>query len=146
VPYFLVQHCCYHGATVAVSSAVVARAHASVGTLSAYAATKGAIDTLVKHFASALANEAFASMRAPAWYDRHVELRQDRIGTRFHAGHPGAQRMAAPKHRCSDYFLASMSSLDNRRHLRVDGARSSDVRCTTYRPNFMWKCGHHTYT
>jgi 3-oxoacyl-[acyl-carrier protein] reductase len=29
-------------------------AHASVGTLSAYAATKGAIDTLVKHFASAL--------------------------------------------------------------------------------------------
>ena len=29
-------------------------AHASVGTLAAYAATKGAIDTLVKHFASAL--------------------------------------------------------------------------------------------
>ena len=29
-------------------------AHASVGNLSAYAATKGAIDTLVKHFASAL--------------------------------------------------------------------------------------------
>src|SRR3984893_16016024 len=29
-------------------------AHASVGTLSAYAATKGAVDTLVKHFASAL--------------------------------------------------------------------------------------------
>jgi NAD(P)-dependent dehydrogenase (short-subunit alcohol dehydrogenase family) len=29
-------------------------AHANVGTLSAYAATKGAIDTLVKHFAAAL--------------------------------------------------------------------------------------------
>jgi NAD(P)-dependent dehydrogenase (short-subunit alcohol dehydrogenase family) len=29
-------------------------AHAAVGKLSAYAATKGAIDTLVKHFASAL--------------------------------------------------------------------------------------------
>jgi 3-oxoacyl-[acyl-carrier protein] reductase len=29
-------------------------ARASVGTLSAYAATKGAIDTLVKHFATAL--------------------------------------------------------------------------------------------
>ena len=29
-------------------------AHASVGTLAAYAATKGAIDTLVKHFAAAL--------------------------------------------------------------------------------------------
>jgi 3-oxoacyl-[acyl-carrier protein] reductase len=36
---------------VFVSSLV---AHASVGTLSAYAATKGAIDTLVKHFAAAL--------------------------------------------------------------------------------------------
>jgi 3-oxoacyl-[acyl-carrier protein] reductase len=29
-------------------------AHAAVGTLSAYAATKGAIDTLVKYFAAAL--------------------------------------------------------------------------------------------
>jgi len=29
-------------------------AHASVGTLPAYSATKGALDTLVKHFASAL--------------------------------------------------------------------------------------------
>jgi 3-oxoacyl-[acyl-carrier protein] reductase len=29
-------------------------AHAAVGTLAAYAATKGAVDTLVKHFASAL--------------------------------------------------------------------------------------------
>ena len=29
-------------------------AHASVGTLAAYGATKGAVDTLVKHFASAL--------------------------------------------------------------------------------------------
>jgi NAD(P)-dependent dehydrogenase (short-subunit alcohol dehydrogenase family) len=29
-------------------------AHAAVGTLSAYAATKGAIDTLVKHFAAVL--------------------------------------------------------------------------------------------
>src|SRR5256886_9997007 len=30
------------------------RSHAAVGTLSAYAATKGAIDTLVKYFAAAL--------------------------------------------------------------------------------------------
>jgi 3-oxoacyl-[acyl-carrier protein] reductase len=29
-------------------------AHSAVGVLSAYAATKGAVDTLVKHFASAL--------------------------------------------------------------------------------------------
>jgi len=33
------------------------------------------------------------------------ELRQDRIGTRFHAGHPGAQADGwSRRHRCSDYF------------------------------------------
>jgi 3-oxoacyl-[acyl-carrier protein] reductase len=41
-----------HGASVVLVSSLAA--HASVGNLPAYAATKGAIDTLVKHFASAL--------------------------------------------------------------------------------------------
>src|ERR1700687_1220682 len=54
-PYFLVQQLlpvmCKGSSVVLLSSLA---AHASVGTLSAYAATKGAIDTLVKHFASAL--------------------------------------------------------------------------------------------
>ncbi len=54
-PFFLVQQLlpimCQDSSIVLVSSVV---AHAAVGTLSAYAATKGAIDTLVKHFASAL--------------------------------------------------------------------------------------------
>jgi len=54
-PYFLVQQLlpamCKGSSIVFVSSLA---AHASVGTLSAYAATKGAVDTLVKHFASAL--------------------------------------------------------------------------------------------
>ncbi len=54
-PYFLVQQLlptlCEGSSIVLLSSLA---AHASVGTLSAYAATKGAIDTLVKHFASAL--------------------------------------------------------------------------------------------
>ncbi len=40
------------GSSVVMVSSLAA--HASVGNLSAYAATKGAIDTLVKHFASAL--------------------------------------------------------------------------------------------
>ena len=40
------------GSSVVLLSSLAA--HASVGGLSAYAATKGAIDTLVKHFASAL--------------------------------------------------------------------------------------------
>ena len=54
-PFFLVQQLlpalCTGSSIVLLSSLA---AHASVGTLSAYASTKGAIDTLVKHFATAL--------------------------------------------------------------------------------------------
>jgi 3-oxoacyl-[acyl-carrier protein] reductase len=54
-PFFLVQQLlpalCKGSSIIFMSSL---GAHASVGTLSAYAATKGAIDTLVKHFASTL--------------------------------------------------------------------------------------------
>ena len=54
-PYFLMQQLlpvmCKGSSVVLLSSLA---AHASVGTLSAYAATKGAIDTLVKHLAAAL--------------------------------------------------------------------------------------------
>jgi 3-oxoacyl-[acyl-carrier protein] reductase len=54
-PYFLVQQLlptlCKDSSIVLLSSLA---AHAAVGKLSAYAATKGAIDTLVKYFASAL--------------------------------------------------------------------------------------------
>lgn len=54
-PFFLVQQllpimCA--GSSIVLLSSLAARA--SVGTLAAYAATKGAVDTLVKHFASAL--------------------------------------------------------------------------------------------
>jgi NAD(P)-dependent dehydrogenase (short-subunit alcohol dehydrogenase family) len=54
-PFFLVQQLLpilHEGSSVVLLSSLAA--HASVGTLSAYAATKGAIDTLVKHFAAAL--------------------------------------------------------------------------------------------
>jgi 3-oxoacyl-[acyl-carrier protein] reductase len=54
-PYFLVQQLlpamCKGSSVILLSSLA---AHASMGTLSAYSATKGAIDTLVKHFAVAL--------------------------------------------------------------------------------------------
>ncbi len=54
-PFFLVQQLlptlCNGSAIIFTSSLA---AHATVGALSAYGATKGAIDTLVKHFASAL--------------------------------------------------------------------------------------------
>ena len=57
-------------------------AHASVGTLSAYAATKGAIDTMVKHFAAALGPRGIrVNAVAPGVVaDRHVEFHQDRRG------------------------------------------------------------------
>jgi 3-oxoacyl-[acyl-carrier protein] reductase len=54
-PYFLVQQLLpilSDGSSVVLVSSLAA--HAAVGALSAYAATKGALDTLVKHFASAL--------------------------------------------------------------------------------------------
>jgi len=54
-PFFLVQQLLpvlTKGSSIVFTSSLAA--HASVGALSAYAATKGAVDTLVKHFASAL--------------------------------------------------------------------------------------------
>jgi 3-oxoacyl-[acyl-carrier protein] reductase len=54
-PFFLVQQLLPilgNGSSIVLVSSLAA--HASVGNFSAYAATKGAIDTLVKHFASAL--------------------------------------------------------------------------------------------
>jgi 3-oxoacyl-[acyl-carrier protein] reductase len=54
-PFFLVQQllpALCKGSNIIFASSLAA--HASVGTLPAYAATKGAVDTLVKHFAAAL--------------------------------------------------------------------------------------------
>ncbi|MBV8167140.1 MAG: SDR family oxidoreductase [Alphaproteobacteria bacterium] len=54
-PFFLVQQLLpilHEGTSVILLSSLAARA--AVGTLAAYAATKGAIDTLVTHFAAAL--------------------------------------------------------------------------------------------
>src|ERR1700741_320374 len=54
-PFFLVQQllpALCKGSNIIFMSSLAA--HASVGTLPAYSATKGAVDTLVKHFASAL--------------------------------------------------------------------------------------------
>ena len=54
-PFFLVQQLLpimHEGSSIVLLSSLAA--HAAVGTLSAYAATKGAVDTLVKHFAAVL--------------------------------------------------------------------------------------------
>ncbi|HTH99340.1 MAG TPA: SDR family oxidoreductase [Acidisoma sp.] len=54
-PFFLVQHLLpilHEGSSVTITSSLAA--HTAVGALYAYAMTKGAIDTMVKHFAAAL--------------------------------------------------------------------------------------------
>ncbi|MDQ0472120.1 SDR family NAD(P)-dependent oxidoreductase [Labrys wisconsinensis] len=54
-PFFLVQQLLpilHEGSSIVLVSSLAARA--AVGTLYAYAATKGAVDTLVRHFAAAL--------------------------------------------------------------------------------------------
>jgi len=54
-PFFLVQQLLpilREGSSIVLVSSLAA--HAAVGTLAAYAATKGAVDTLVKHFAALL--------------------------------------------------------------------------------------------
>jgi len=54
-PFFLVQQLLpilHEGSSIVLLSSLAAKA--AVGTLYAYAATKGAVDTLVKHFAAAL--------------------------------------------------------------------------------------------
>jgi 3-oxoacyl-[acyl-carrier protein] reductase len=93
-PYFLVQQLLpimEKGSSVMLLSSLAARA--VVGNLSAYAATKGAIDTLVKHFASALGDPGHSSQRGSPGRrpDRDVELQQDGRGTGFHLGDSGTQ-------------------------------------------------------
>lgn len=68
-PYFLVQQLLPvlgQGSSVVLLSSLGARS--AVGVLSAYSATKGAVDTLVKHFASALGERGIrVNAVAPAW-------------------------------------------------------------------------------
>src|SRR2546426_7528277 len=84
-PFFLVQQLLpilgRGGSVVLVSSLA---AHAVVGTLSAYAATKGAIDTLVKHFAAQLGPRGIrVNAVAPGVVDTDI----DRKSTRLNSSH-----------------------------------------------------------
>src|SRR6202521_3564721 len=98
-PYFLVQQLlpvlCKGSSVVLLSSLA---AHASVGTLSAYAATKGAIDTLVKHFAAALGERGIrVNAVAPGVVDTDMSsfARTD-AGHDFTLGIQALKRMAQP--------------------------------------------------
>ena len=98
-PYFLVQQLLPimgKGSSVVLLSSLAA--HASVGTLSAYAATKGAIDTLVKHFASALGERgirvnAVAPGVVPTDMSSFAKTESERD---FTLGIQALKRMAAP--------------------------------------------------
>jgi 3-oxoacyl-[acyl-carrier protein] reductase len=98
-PYFLVQQLmpllCKDSSIVLLSSLA---AHAAVGTLSAYAATKGAIDALVKHFAAALGERGIrVNAVAPGVVDTDMSgfVRTD-AGRDFTLGMQALKRIAQP--------------------------------------------------
>ncbi len=73
-------------------------AHATVGKLSAYAATKGAIDTLVKHFASALGDRGIrVNAVAPGVVDTDMsKFARSDTGRDFTLGIQALKRIAQP--------------------------------------------------
>src|ERR1700722_19252473 len=82
-PFFLVQQLLpimSKGSSIVFLSSRAASAVA--GMIPAYAATKGAVETLVKHFASMLGARGNPRQRRRAWgrRDGHVELHQGRGG------------------------------------------------------------------
>jgi len=98
-PYFLVQQLLPimgKGSSVVLLSSLAA--HASVGTLSAYAATKGAIDTLVKHFASALGERGIrVNAVAPGVVPTDMSnFAKTDVGRDFTLSIQALKRMAAP--------------------------------------------------
>jgi NAD(P)-dependent dehydrogenase (short-subunit alcohol dehydrogenase family) len=98
-PYFLLQQLlpvmCKGSSVVLLSSLA---AHASVGTLSAYAATKGAIDTLVKHFAAALGERGIrVNAVAPGVVPTDMSsFAKTKAGEDFTLGIQALKRMAQP--------------------------------------------------
>jgi NAD(P)-dependent dehydrogenase (short-subunit alcohol dehydrogenase family) len=125
-PFFLVQQLLPilgEGSSVILTSSLVA--HASAGTLSAYAATKGAIDTLVKHFAAELGKRGIrVNSVAPGVVDTDMSsFAKTDQGRAVTLGMQALQRIAGPDDLAEPFvFLASDASRwitgDT---LRVDG-------------------------
>jgi NAD(P)-dependent dehydrogenase (short-subunit alcohol dehydrogenase family) len=98
-PFFLVQQLLPilgKGSSVVLLSSLAA--HASVGTLSAYAATKGAIDTLVKHFAAALGERGVrVNAVAPGVVDTDMsKFARTDAGRDYTLGMQALKRIAQP--------------------------------------------------
>jgi NAD(P)-dependent dehydrogenase (short-subunit alcohol dehydrogenase family) len=100
-------------------------AHAVVGTLAAYAATKGAIDTLVKHFAAALGpREIRVNAVAPGVVDTDMSnFARTEAGQKYTLGMQAIPRVARPEDIAS--VVAFLASDDARwitgDTVRVDG-------------------------
>jgi 3-oxoacyl-[acyl-carrier protein] reductase len=125
-PYFLLQQLLPvmgKGSSVILLSSLAA--HAVVGNLSAYAATKGAIDTLVKHFASALGERGIrVNAVAPGVVQTEMSnFAKTEAGREFTLGIQALKQLATPEEIAAAIaFLAS----DQARWitgdtLRVDG-------------------------
>ncbi|QQC66936.1 SDR family NAD(P)-dependent oxidoreductase [Paraburkholderia ginsengisoli] len=98
-PFFLVQQLlpvmCKGSSIVLLSSLA---AHAALGTLAAYAATKGAIDTLVKHFAATLGERGIrVNAVAPGVVPTDMSsFAKTEAGRDFAIGMQALKRMAEP--------------------------------------------------
>ena len=98
-PFFLVQQLLPilgNGSSIVMLSSLAA--HASVGTLAAYAATKGAIDTIVKHFASALGSRGIrVNAVAPGVVETDMSsFAKTDAGRDFTLGMQALKRVAQP--------------------------------------------------
>jgi 3-oxoacyl-[acyl-carrier protein] reductase len=99
-PFFLVQQLLPimgDGSSVVLLSSLAA--HAAVGTFSAYAATKGAIDTMVKHFAAALGERGIrVNAVAPGVVETEMSSFTKTDGGRdFTLGLQALKRLAQPE-------------------------------------------------
>jgi len=125
-PYFLVQQLLPvlgPGSSIVLVSSLAA--HAVVGTLSAYAATKGAIDTLVKHFAAALGERGIrVNAVAPGVVETDMSsfARSD-DGRSYTLGIQALQKLAQPEDIAGvvAFLSADESRWVNGDTLRVDG-------------------------
>ena len=99
-PFFLIQQTLPilgNGSSIVFVSSLVA--HAVVGTLAAYSATKGAIDTLVKHFAAALGPRGIrVNAVAPGIVDTDMSnFAKTEAGQKYAMNMQAIQRLAKPE-------------------------------------------------
>ncbi|MDR5740581.1 MULTISPECIES: glucose 1-dehydrogenase [unclassified Caballeronia] len=99
-PYFLIQQLepiMREGGSIVLLSSLASRS--PVGDISAYAATKGAVDTLVKHFAHALAQRSIrVNGVAPGVVDTDMSsFVRTAEGRKFVLGLQGLKRIAQPE-------------------------------------------------